>query len=104
LLSYRELKAQAEDLQRKVDEARTREVPLVVAEIKQKMAEYGISAADLAEDVSEHPMKRTKATREKGVAKYRDDKTGKVWTGHGRRPDWVTAALAEGKTLADFAV
>lgn len=30
-----------------------------------------------------------KATKAKGVAKYRDPETGKEWSGRGRRPAWL---------------
>jgi hypothetical protein len=30
--------------------------------------------------------------------------TGQTWTGRGLKPAWITAALAAGKTLADFEV
>jgi DNA-binding protein H-NS len=37
------------------------------------------------------------------VVKYRNE-TGGTWGGRGKRPDWLRAALASGKTLADFEV
>ena len=38
-----------------------------------------------------------------GAIRYRDD-AGPAWSGRGRRPGWINAALAAGKTLDDFAV
>jgi DNA-binding protein H-NS len=35
--------------------------------------------------------------------KYRDGE-GNTWVGRGPRPQWLRDALANGKTLADFAV
>ncbi len=35
--------------------------------------------------------------------KYRDD-NGNIWTGRGSQPKWLATALADGKTLQDFAV
>lgn len=38
-------------------------------------------------------------------AKYRNpDNSAQTWSGRGRRPDWVNAALAGGKGLPDLAV
>lgn len=34
--------------------------------------------------------------------KYRDAATGETWSGRGLQPKWIKAALAKGKTLADF--
>jgi hypothetical protein len=36
--------------------------------------------------------------------KYRDPETGQTWTGRGLKPRWLSAALENGKALADFAV
>ncbi|MBP0621204.1 H-NS histone family protein [Cupriavidus sp. LEh25] len=38
-----------------------------------------------------------------GPAKYANEH-GKTWSGKGRRPKWLTDALATGKTLADFEI
>ncbi|HLX02033.1 MAG TPA: H-NS histone family protein, partial [Trinickia sp.] len=44
---YAELKAQIAKLQAQADDARRTEVGNVIAEIRQKIAEYGLSAHDL---------------------------------------------------------
>lgn len=36
--------------------------------------------------------------------KYRDSATGITWTGRGKQPKWVVAAIAGGKTLADLKI
>ena len=36
--------------------------------------------------------------------KYRDAATGATWTGRGKQPKWLTAALKGGKKLEDFKV
>lgn len=36
--------------------------------------------------------------------KYRNAATGETWSGRGLKPRWLTLALGEGKTLADFEV
>ena len=104
MTTYRELKEKGEALIRQAEEMRMEEIPGVIAEIKGRMAEYGIYASDLSDDSSQHPMKRAKPANAKGVPKYKDAKTGKTWTGKGRHPEWVTAALAEGKTLDDLVI
>ena len=45
------------------------------------------------------------SSREKVAPKYRNpDKPSETWTGRGRQPRWVQAALAEGRSLADLTV
>ena len=46
--SYKELLAQRENLERQIEEAKSREYAEVLNEIKQKMADYGITLAELA--------------------------------------------------------
>ncbi len=90
-----------------------------IARVKALMAEYGLTPADLvggkaaapapapAADGAPAPRKRAKAagiTGRKVAPKYRDPATGNTWTGRGLKPRWLTAALAEGRTLADFTI
>lgn len=39
-----------------------------------------------------------------GAVKYRNSGTGDTWSGRGLQPKWLKAALAAGRTLADFEV
>ncbi len=36
--------------------------------------------------------------------KYRDSSTGETWTGRGKQPKWLSAALECGKKLEDFRI
>jgi DNA-binding protein H-NS len=47
--------------------------------------------------------KRASARKSLSPPKFRDA-AGHTWSGHGRRPNWYLAALAQGKTAADMAV
>lgn len=40
----------------------------------------------------------------KVAAKYKNPVSGETWTGRGRRPAWVVAALDGGQSLEDFAI
>ena len=74
-----------------------------IAKVRQLMAEYGLTATDLTEVAKK--AKRRKYNQGKPVApKYRNPATGETWTGRGLKPKWLTAALAEGKTLEAFAI
>ena len=44
---YAKLKAQIADLQAQADDVRRQEVAAVIAEVQQKIAEYGLTAQDL---------------------------------------------------------
>ncbi len=49
--------------------------------------------------------KASKASRPKGAAKYANpDDSTQTWTGRGRQPNWVKAAMASGKSLDDMAI
>ncbi|WP_244814713.1 H-NS family nucleoid-associated regulatory protein [Caballeronia sp. Lep1P3] len=86
--SYKELLAQRESLERQIEEAKSREYAEVLNEIKQKMADYGITLQELAGGRS---GKSAKASRSRsGVApKYRDPESGSTWSGRGKPPKWI---------------
>ena len=86
--SYKELLAQRESLERQIEEAKSREYAEVLNEIKQKMADYGITLQELA---GGRGAKGTKAARSRsGVApKYRDPESGSMWSGRGKPPKWI---------------
>ena len=100
----------------------------VVARIREAIGFYGLTAADLglsgalpkaAAPAGVAPVASTaagdKPAKRKGkrkgpakaktppVPKFRDEE-GRTWGGIGKRPDWLRAALANGKTLQDFLI
>lgn len=97
---YKELQAQIAALQKQAELARQEEIAVVVAEIKAKMAEYGITLQDLGAG----GRRRGRGRPSVGQPKYRNPSTGETWTGKGRKPRWLTEALAQGKSLADFSI
>lgn len=95
---YKELQEQIAALQKQAEEARKQEMASVVAEIKAKMAEYGITMEDLESAV--RGKGRRKASS--GVAKYRNPATGEQWSGKGRKPGWLVQALEQGRSMEEF--
>jgi len=95
--SYQDYLNQIEDLKHKAENARKQELAAAVAEIKQIMAKFGISAEDLGFNV----RRRKVAARAAGAAVYRDPASGKTWSGRGRRPGWVVDLDKAGKRLDD---
>ena len=89
-----QLKKQAEDF-------RSQERAGVIADIRKKIAEYGLTASDLKLS-SRAPKARS--IKSSAAAKYRGP-AGETWFGgRGRRPRWVTEAVAAGKSLSDFEI
>ena len=120
MASYKELKSQAEDLMRQAEAARKAEIGAAIAEIKAKMAMYGITLTDLggkaravkgrkpkaAKTVKVAKGAKAKVTkaRKPVAAKYRNPANGDAWSGRGRVPKWLAAELAKGRTRDEFAV
>jgi len=98
MASYKELKAKAEDLLRQAEAARKAETAAVIAEIRKTMAEYGISAADLAGKPA------ASKGRKPAAVKYRNPANDDAWSGRGRVPRWLAALEAAGRKREEFAV
>ena len=72
---------------------------------RQQLLEDGIDPAELLSGLSS--SSKTKSSREPRPAKYKYiDENGdeKSWTGQGRTPKAITAAIESGKKLEDFAI
>ncbi|MDP1612358.1 MAG: H-NS histone family protein [Sulfuritalea sp.] len=98
MASYKELKAKAEDLMRQAEAARKAETAAVIAEIKKKMADYGITVADLGGGA------KVAKSRKAVAAKYRNPANGDAWSGRGRVPKWLVALEGVGRKREEFAV
>lgn len=97
------LEAEATALRRQAEGIRNSERAAVIDELVKKIAEYGLTAADLKLSARVGRGKKT-VTSTKAPAKYRGP-NGEEWSGgRGRKPAWVTAALAAGKSLSEFEV
>jgi len=97
--TYAELQTQIAQLTAQAEAARKVELAGVIAEIKQKMSDYGITVEDLGEKRAKHPSNGVPAP-----IKYRHPATGQTWTGRGKYPRWLAAELAAGKDITAFAV
>jgi len=90
--SYQELVNQAKALMAQAEDVRKQELANVIADIKSKMKEFGITAADLGISGGSRKARAAKAPM---VVKYRGP-NGEVWGGGlGRKPDWVNALGAD---------
>jgi len=122
MANYLELKSQAEDLMRQAESARKAETGAAIAEIKEKMATYGITLEDLggragarrgrkpkvakaAKSAKPAKAKATPAKARKPVAaKYRNAETNETWSGRGKPPKWLKALEAAGRKREEFLV
>lgn len=91
-------------LRKQAEELRNHERAGVIEEIRQKIAEFGLTAADLKLSTRATVGKRSVSAAPAKAAKYRGP-AGETWSGgRGRKPRWVTEALAAGKSLSDYEI
>ena len=88
--SYKEIQEQIARLQDEASIARKAELKAAIVTIREQMALYGITVADLGGTVKPQKAKRTTA---QVAAKYRDPASGKTWSGRGRAPLWIKGDL-----------
>jgi DNA-binding protein H-NS len=105
-----QLQKQMSQLQSELERVRRAEAQTVIAHMQKDIATYGITAADLgfspasSSTSSSTPAapaaKKTRgpglkqaatasAKKTPGIAKFRDPKSGKTWTGQGKPPGWI---------------
>ena len=111
--SFTQIQAQIKTLQRQADQLKADEIKGVVARIREAIAAYGLTAADLglaggARRGRKQATKVAARTRRSASGKARGvkfrDASGNTWGGRGPRPQWLRDALAKGKSLEDFLV
>jgi DNA-binding protein H-NS len=114
--TYGAVLAEIQQLQQRAAELRKSELPGVIKRIREAIAAYELTAADLglgtgtgggaAAPAAPAAARRGRATATKaglqtGVAKYRDPKTGKTWTGRGKPPLWIVGVKDRTPFLID---
>ncbi|KWK68786.1 MULTISPECIES: H-NS family nucleoid-associated regulatory protein [Burkholderia] len=87
--SYAQVTAEIETLQQEAAQLRAEELEAVIADVRAKVAEFGLTEQDVFG--RKRGSRTTGKTRAKVEAtpKYRDPKTGATWTGRGRAPAWI---------------
>ena len=111
--TYLEVKAKAEELLKHAEKLRVTEVEAVIADIRARMAEYGITMNDLQpvtrrrRKASSAPAAGKKAAAPKrtaGKPKYRNPETNATWTGWGKPPNWIKEADTAGQSRDGFLI
>ncbi|MCK6375982.1 H-NS histone family protein [Diaphorobacter sp. HDW4A] len=105
--TLQEIDREIAKLNQEADAIRASEKAEVAAKMKDAIAYYGFTAADLGlarggkKEAKASTKAKPKAGRGAGSApariKYKDD-AGNAWSGFGRKPKWFVEALASGKT------
>lgn len=95
-----DLLAQKAALEKQIADVQREQRSEAVNQVKALMAEYGLTLADIGSKSAAAPKKAAG----KVAAKYRNPTTGDTWSGRGLKPKWLTAALAGGASLTDFAL
>lgn len=97
-LSLAELKQLQKDVAKAIDGFKDREKRKALAEVEAFARERGLTMSDIT-------GMSGKRSRKPADAKYTNpDDASQTWTGRGRRPRWIEAALAAGKSLDDMAI
>jgi len=97
-LTLAELKTLRAKVERAIETYEDRKKREALAELEETARKMGFSFAELAELSSAKPRKVI-------APKYANPENPlDTWTGRGRKPKWVEAALAAGKSLEDLAI
>ena len=106
--TYAHLQQQIAALEVQAEKTKGAEIPAVIARIKKDIAAYGLTPAHLfgVSPGTVNSAGRAKSaakgkSKASDVAKYVDGKGGQ-WVGRGKRPRWLSEALAAGRQLEDF--
>ena len=97
----RQNEEQLAQLRNQAEEYHNLERAGIIDELRKKIAEHGLNAADL-----KLSTRASKASSAKAIApaKYRSPR-GEAWSiGRGRKPRWVMEALAARKSLSEFEI
>lgn len=98
MTTYLELEQQAAELMRQAEEIRAEQRQAVLQNVREAVQEWNITVAELG--------LRAKANdkRSKVAAKYQHPDTGKTWSGRGKMPSWMAAALQAGASKEQFLI
>lgn len=109
-----QVQQQIQELQHVAAQMRQAEVDGVIARIKEAIAAYDLSPADLfgagragakrAGSAGRVAATRARSKSRHGAEARYADGTGNEWVGRGPRPKWLREAIANGRSLDEFAV
>ncbi len=105
MADLQQLIRQKAELERQIAQLNSKGRQDAIDEIRQIMIAHGLTSDDISTPARGRKVgTKLDGSERKAVApKYKDDQ-GNQWTGRGLKPRWLSAALASGKKLEDFAV
>lgn len=114
-LNLSELEAQRAALDAQIAAAKAEAIASAVNEVKALMESKGVTlemlggrkarAPRAASAISTPKPKALHPTKGKKVSpKYRNPATGDTWSGRGLKPNWLRAAIMQGRQVEEFAV
>ncbi|WP_082992292.1 H-NS family nucleoid-associated regulatory protein [Paraburkholderia tropica] len=98
MATYRELKARMAALEGQVATARASEIAGVLADIRAKIAEFGLTEVEVFGD-SPGRGRSNKRAHAPLPPIYRDPVSGSTWSGRGRAPSWIANVKKREKFL-----
>lgn len=98
-MSLAELKQLQKDVAQAIEGYNARQKEEARAVLEAKAKELGFNLAEFV------AAGKKRSAKPAGPAKFRHpENPALTWTGRGRRPNWVSAALEQGKSLEDLTV
>ena len=98
MATYRELKAQIANLEKEAAVARAAEIAEVLADVRAKVAEYGLTEHEVFGKLP--GREESKRRQHQSLPpKYLDPVTGSTWSGRGRAPAWIANVKRREKFL-----
>jgi DNA-binding protein H-NS len=99
-LSRRELVDLRSQLDAAIESAEQREKEEALKAVEKAAAEYGFTLSEIT-----GAAKPASARRAKSAAKYRNpENPAETWSGRGRKPQWIHAALTKGLDISDLEI
>ncbi|HDR8935717.1 MULTISPECIES: H-NS histone family protein [Burkholderia cepacia complex] len=103
--TYEDLQAQIEQLQKQANELKEREKTDAVADMKVKIAKYGITATELGLAIGTTRNGKASPKKTPGEPRYRNpENNDDTWTGKGPMPRWLKDAIESGKAKESFLI
>ena len=102
--TYDELQEQIKQLQQQAEAIKQAEIEAMLVEMKRKIAQFGLTAAQLGFGAEARKTPRRAAGSKPANVLYRNG--DKTWSGaaRGRKPQWVLDAQAAGEDLERYRV
>lgn len=97
-MSLEELRKLRKDVEKAIDTFQERKKAEARGRVQKIAREFGFSVSELLEQSA------VKSRKSAGPKYVNAADASQTWTGRGRKPLWVIAALAEGKTLDDLKI